>query len=60
MIQPLSQGDEGLTRKYAGLGLGLTLASRLVELLKGWLWIENNEIRGSSIHFSILCETQNA
>jgi PAS domain S-box-containing protein len=58
LIQPFSQGDEGFTRKYGGLGLGLTLASRLVELLGGQLWIENNEMKGSAIHFSILCKEQ--
>ncbi|MDQ1351557.1 MAG: hypothetical protein QG657_1861 [Acidobacteriota bacterium] len=35
------QGDNSTTRKYGGSGLGLSISSRMVELMGGKIWVES-------------------
>ena len=46
------QLSEGVTRRYEGTGLGLTIAQKMVKLLNGKLEIESREGQGSS--FSVV------
>lgn len=41
------QGDEGISRQYGGLGLGLTLVKELVEIIQGKLSFISNTGSGS-------------
>ncbi len=48
-----NQVDSSTTRKYGGTGLGLTISKRLSEIMGGQMWVESEQGKGSSFHFTI-------
>ena len=52
VFEPFVQADGTTTRRYGGTGLGLTISSRLVEMMGGKLNIESRLAYGSTFTFS--------
>lgn len=49
IFEPFRQGSEGLNRRYEGMGLGLTITKKYIELLGGKLNIESTEGEGTKV-----------
>jgi PAS domain S-box-containing protein len=52
IFQPFTQADGSVRRRFGGAGLGLTVASQLVHLMGGRMWVDSEVGRGSTFHFT--------
>lgn len=56
IFQTFSQIDSSFSRKFGGLGLGLPIVKRFVELLGGSICVESLPNQGASFYFTIAAE----
>src|SRR5262249_12837294 len=53
IFEAFIQAEGSTTRTRGGTGLGLTIASRLAELMGGRLWVDSELGRGSTFHVTL-------
>ena len=53
LFQPFRQMEPSTSRLYGGTGRGLAISRKLVEMMKGKIWAESVEGKGSRFHFTI-------
>jgi len=52
LFDAFKQGDNSITRKYGGIGLGLSISKKIVEMLGGSIWIDTFCQNGSTFCFT--------
>ncbi|MDD2364637.1 MAG: ATP-binding protein [Desulfuromonadaceae bacterium] len=55
VFEPFTQADNSSTRKFGGLGIGISIANRMVQMMGGAIHLENNPAGGSRFSFVISC-----
>ena len=52
IFEPFTQADGSSERQHGGTGLGLTIATRLVKMMGGEIWVRSRPNVGSAFHFT--------
>ncbi len=48
LFSAFSQGDNSVTRKYGGTGLGLVISRSIISMMQGKIWVESELGKGST------------
>jgi len=57
IFEPFTQIDSSTTRPWAGIGLGLSIVKKYVEMHGGRVWVRSREGEGSAFYFTIPTDT---
>ncbi len=53
LFKSFEQLDSSNERRYGGSGLGLVISKQIVKLMKGKIWLESEENKGSKFYFEL-------
>jgi len=56
LFQIFEQVDGSNTRAFGGIGIGLAISRRIIEMMGGKIWVESELNKGASFHFT--CKLQ--
>lgn len=56
VFESFAQADDSATRKYEGVGLGLTITKELLKLMNSEINVESEQDKGSRFYFELLLE----
>ncbi|GEM_PF-3621718 len=51
IFEPFRQGEEGSSRTYGGIGIGLSISSNITKLMKSYIQVKTEPNRGSEFYF---------
>ena len=58
LFQPFSQANTSTTREFGGSGLGLAICKGIIEQMGGEIWVESEEMKGSTFSISFPAQTR--
>jgi signal transduction histidine kinase len=53
IFEPFTLGEEKISKRFGGAGLGLSISKNIVEKMGGKIWVTSTQGQGSTFHFSI-------
>jgi signal transduction histidine kinase len=57
IFEPFVLGEEVMTKRFAGAGLGLAISKDIIEKMNGTIWLESEPSQGSTFYFSVKFKT---
>jgi signal transduction histidine kinase len=58
IFEPFTQLDSSTTRPWAGIGLGLSIVKKYIEMHQGRVWVRSREGEGSAFYFTIPADSE--